>query len=62
MAVIAAVARYGGNEAEKTYPELLSRCQGLKTIINTSILEDKCAGMHARAVAQREGKMQSLPS
>lgn len=27
MAVIAALARYGGNEAEKTYPELLNRCQ-----------------------------------
>ena len=29
MAVMAALARYGGNEAEKTYPELLNRCQGL---------------------------------
>ena len=27
IAVIAALARYGGKEAEKTYPELLNRCQ-----------------------------------
>jgi hypothetical protein len=27
IAVIAALARYGGKEAENTYPELLSRCQ-----------------------------------
>lgn len=26
MAVMAALARYGGKEAEKTYPELLNRC------------------------------------
>jgi len=29
IAVIAALARYGGKEAEKTYPELLNRCQKL---------------------------------
>lgn len=29
IAVIAALARYGGKEAEKTYPELLNRCQEL---------------------------------
>lgn len=27
MAVMAPLARYGGKEAEKTYPELLNRCQ-----------------------------------
>lgn len=27
IAVIAALARYGGKEAENTYPELLNRCK-----------------------------------
>lgn len=27
IAVIAALARYGGKDAENTYPELLNRCQ-----------------------------------
>ena len=46
IAVIAALARYGGKEAEKTYPELLNRCQklahrqtlALKTLNKKSII------------------------
>ena len=30
IAAIAALARYGGKEAENTYPELLNRCKRLE--------------------------------